>query len=1180
MTRFLKTFLIAACSIFVTNITLQAGTPEHNNPVNTEPTEDLLSLVLSVKTDLLCHGDNNGLAVVLGVGGVPPFVYVWSNGTLGPVNANLSAGVYTVTCTDLLGATATLNVTIEEPAELNVNVAAQTNIDCLHATGSVTLNTDGGTGNSNIIWANGQIGATLLNLNAGVYVAIATDQNGCTSTETVNITADLDLPDVDIDLDADLQLDCNSLSVELDGSASSGGSGYSYLWTTVNGHISSGGNSNTALVDAAGTYVLHVTDSSNGCSDTESVNVTANITLPNVEIDADVNLDLQIDCLSPEITLSGQGSLTGSGITYLWTTVDGHIVAGANTLDHLIVNAEGTYVLHVTNNNNGCSNTASVDVDANLNLPLAHIAAGANIDLQLDCLDLTVDLDASASSGGSGISYLWTTVDGHILAGVNTNHAVVDAAGTYILRVSDSENGCSSTASVNVTANLDLPIASALVTGSLDCDHSSLTINGSASSQGGIYAYLWTTLDGHIISGNNTHSPTVNEAGVYVLVVTNLLSGCTASTTVTVGGTATLNVSVGSQTNVSCFGLLNGSVSLNVTGGTGAYTYLWSNGMSGASITGLAAGLYTGTVTDAGGCESVVNVTIGQPSQIQATSTTTPTSNGQNNGSATVHATGGTSPYIYQWSNGMSGTTASNLATGNYTVTVTDAAGCSVTITVVVGNSSSCALTVTVSATAAECGQSNGQATATTANGTGAITYMWSNGMSGAQASGLTAGTYSVTASDGQGCTAVSAVVVNSQDHTAPTVVTQNVTLYLDASGNASLTTGSINNGSSDACGSIILTVNDHVFDCIDVGTHIVVLTATDQSGNTSTGTATVTVVDTIGATLTCPANITVNGCGGAGTPGNMVTYEMPTMHDNCSGNLNASIILVNGLSSGSSFPTGTTNVSYIGLMLGSAPATCSFTVTVSGGLDLDIALDAPSCPGEFDGSATVTATGGSGNYTYLWMGAEGQTTATATGLGAGTFTVVVMDDNGCIGTQNVTITNPSSISITTVVLSDDCDDTGSLNITVTGGTGPYTYTWYDGNGTVVGSSEDLSDIPAGDYMVVITDANGCTFSSGMLTLDLTTGTIENELATNGIVDLMPNPTSTGKVLLNLNLPHNTPIRVEMYAMSGVQVGSSQEGQFQEGQFSLDLAAFAPGQYLVKVITDDRTYVKKVMRIQ
>ena len=1078
MKHILNLLLFPLCAIFLAIPNIRANS---SNP----PEDQLLSLVLSLHTDLTCHGDHNGLAVVAAVGGVPPFVYVWSNGTLGPINANLSAGVYTATVTDLLGATATLNVTIDEPSQLQVNVAAQANINCLNIHGSATVNTNGGTGASSVIWSNGQVGNSVSNLNAGVYIATATDGNGCTSILPVTITADVQLPNVNVNLSGDLQL----------------------------------------------------------------------------------------DCLTPDLTLSGQGSATGNGIGYLWTTANGHIVAGGSTLNAL-VDASGEYTLHVTNNNNGCSSTANVNVTADLNLPLVNIAAGANVDLQLDCLTPQITLDASASANGAGIGYLWTTANGHIVSGGNTTSPTVDLAGNYVLHITNSNNGCSSTAAVNVTAALDLPTVNATVSGQLNCNNSSLVIDASASSQGSNFLYLWTTVNGHIVSGGNTLTPTVNAAGTYTLVVTNTNSGCTASVNVNVTGTATVNVSLTNLVNVSCFGMQNGSATLNVSGGVGPYTYLWSNGMTTASVTGLAAGLYIASITDAQGCQSVVNVNITQPTQMNATTTTTPASGaGQNNGSASITVTGGTGPYTYQWSNGMTGNNVNGLGQGSYTVTITDASGCSINITVMIGNSAGCSLTLNVSVQKADCNQSNGQATATATNGSGTLTFNWSNGMSGAHVTGLAVGTYIVTASDNQGCTAIGAAIITSQDITAPVVIAQNATIYLDAQGNANLTTSMINNGSSDACSTISLILDNYAFDCSDLGTHVVVMTATDQSGNTATATATVTVVDSIAAVLHCPSNIEVNN-------GNsLVTYNQPTMEDNCSNNLNAAVILTGGLASGSVFPNGVTTVSYVALNASGATANCSFTVTVSGGLSVNATSVSPSCAGENNGSATINITGGSGNYHYLWINANGQTSATATGLAAGIYTVVIVDELGNVMVQDVTVTDPTPINLSVTVVADNCSGVGSVDVTITGGTAPYTYAWYDVNGNVIATTEDLTDVPSGDYVLVVTDAHGCTFTTGPININLVTGVVETELSTAGTVSLAPNPTADGQVMLTLSLPQSSFIQVETYTMSGQKVGSTQEGEFQKGQFSLNMASFVPGQYLVKVITDDHTYIKKVIRL-
>lgn len=1143
-------------------------------PDVTEPNEQLLSIILSLKTDVTCFGGDDGLAVVVGLGGLPPYVFVWADGSLGPINANLTAGVHTVTVTDLLGATATFDVTIDQPLELLVDIAAQVDVNCLNASGSATVTTSGGTGQSLVVWSDGQIGPIATNLAAGVYLATATDSKGCLGVKTVTIEADVQLPTVEIDLSANLQLDCLNPTVSLDATASSSGSGISYLWTTLNGNIVAGVNSNLATVDANGNYQLAITNSNNGCTNTQTVAVTADLTLPLVNIQAGLGVDLQIDCLTPELTLDGTGSATGAGIAYLWTTLDGHIVAGANTLDNVIVDASGTYTLTVSNNNNGCTSTQTVNLTADLNLPLVSIAAGLGVDLQIDCLTPEITLDATASSSGSGISYLWTTLDGHIVAGVNSNLATVDAAGAYNLTILNSGNGCSANASVNVTLSLQLPTVIIQAAAQLGCANSSIVLDASASSQGNDFIYLWTTLDGNIVAGANTLTPTVNVEGTYSLLITNILNGCVASGSVIVIGQPGINIQVGSVVDASCFGLLDGSVSLQVTGGAGPYTYLWSNGMTDASVSGLAAGNYQATVTDAQGCQGVVSVNIGQPTEIVASVTTTPASGpGIDDGTASVSVTGGSPAYSYWWSNGMTTASVGGLLAGTYTVTITDAVGCQISVIVVIGNMMNCSLGVTVSAQNTDCNQSNGQATAQPQGGSGAIQYIWSNGLTTATINNLAAGVYVVTISDAQGCTSVGAATIVSIDNTPPVVITQNVTLILGTDCNASLTTNMIDNGSSDACSAITLTLSNYVFDGNQIGNQTIVLTATDQSGNTATGTAVVTVVDDTPPTLVCPANITLNTGAGA------VNYAAPTVEDNCAPPP-VTLVLTGGFPSGSVFPNGITNVSYAAFGAGGFVATCNFTVTVGGGLVVDFDVTLPSCPGESDGSITVQAMGGTGNYSYLWINANGQTSATATGLSAGVYTVVIVDDAGNVTIQTVTLPDPSGMSISMLVIQDNCDGTGSIDVTVTGGTPPYTYAWYDANGNLFATTEDLDSIPSGTYALVVTDASGCTFSSGIITVNLSTGVDEKVIDPAGTITLSPNPSTDGLITLGLNLPQSSAVQVEIFNMNGQQISTVfEDNKVLKGNIPLNLAGFAPGSYVVKVITAQHTYLKKVILV-
>jgi predicted RNase H-like HicB family nuclease len=1234
----------------ITTTPLSATNPDPN------PDNEAAGLNIEVLTllDVSCFGLADGAVTVLASGGLPPYTYVWSNGMVGPVLLGLEAGVYTVTATDLLGATGELTVTIEEPLELGINVISQVNIDCGNPEGSITVGTSGGTGLALYLWSNGATSPTISNLDPGIYIVTATDENLCIDIETIEVTADLTLPAVSASVSAqitclqpevildgtgsavgadflylwttvdghivsgantlhptvdepgtytltvtdllnsctasesvvveadivlpsvnivtgggvDLQLDCATPEITLDGTGSAVGGNILYLWTTVNGHIVSGANTLHPIVDAAGEYTLTVTNAVNGCDSSATVEVTADLDLPLVDID--LTGDLQIDCLSPEITLDATGSATGAGIVYLWTTVDGHIAAGANTLTPT-VDAAGTYALTITNTLTNCTATAAVTVTADLDLPIINIGAG--IDLVIDCLTPEVTIEADVTGAGPGSTFLWTTLDGNIVAGANSLAATVDAAGEYTLTVIDGDNGCSASLSVDVTLDLGLPVIDIQIPGLLGCNNSAVTIDASASSSGAGFIYLWTTLNGHIVSGANTLTPTVDAAGEYTLTITGA-NGCTASAAITVSGSPAVSVEVANLVNVACFGDLTGAITVEATAGAAPFVYLWSNGETSASITGLAAGTYTVTVTDDNDCEAVVQVVVEQADELELSTSSTPVSQpGASDGTASATASGGTGAYTYLWSNGMTTANISGLAEGNYSVTVTDANGCTAEASTTVGGPGTCDLQVAVTGEDSDCGISNGSAYASVSGATGNVQFEWSNGMTTDTINGLSDGTYTVTVTDDEGCTATGSTTIEVLDDLDPTALAHDTIVYLNQNGTASITAAMIDNGSSDACGDVEIAIDITSFNCDDLGNNTVTLTVTDEAGNTATTTATVTVVDSLPPTSTCPDDMEIADCNG------IAVYNLPTLDDNCGAVSIANTILVEGFASGSMFPFGTTTVTYAVIATTGDISTCSFEVNVTGALEIGEDITQPSCPGMADGMATAMVMGGSGNYTYLWLNANGQTTPTATGLAAGGYTVIVADDQGCGGMFSFTLTDPEPISVTLVVVGDDCGDgLGSIDISVGGGTGGYTFVWYDENGNVVATTEDLTDVPAGEYTVEITDANGCVYTFGAIVVDLFEDVAELVSPGTG-VDIFPNPSSTGSVTLRIDLPREMEVSAELYDLAGQHLGTVLPLQLQASSFdaNIDLGAYAGGSYLLKVFADGIPTTKKLI---
>ena len=257
-----------------------------------------------------------------------------------------------------------------------------------------------------------------------------------------------------------------------------------------------------------------------------------------------------------------------------------------------------------------------------------------------------------------------------------------------------------------------------------------------------------------------TYTPTITLGGCTIAASPSFVLALTVST---------LAAAVPTATNVVCFGNATGTATTLGSGGTAPYSYLWSNGQTTATATGLAAGIYTCTITDAGSCSvTTTSVSVSQP--VAALTATAPIATnvscfGGSNGTATVVASGGTSPYSYLWSNGQTSATIAGLSAGTYNCTITDAGSCSVTTTSVTVSQPTAALTATApTATNVSCfGGLNGTATAAGSGGTAPYSYLWSNGQATATITGLSAGTYNCTITDAGSCTVTTTSVSVSQ---------------------------------------------------------------------------------------------------------------------------------------------------------------------------------------------------------------------------------------------------------------------------------------------------------------------------------------------------------------------------------------------------------------------------------
>lgn len=528
------------------------------------------------------------------------------------------------------------------------------------------------------------------------------------------------------------------------------GTGISYKWQVNTG---SGFNdiSNGAPYSGVTTATLVVTGATgamNGyqyqcivtgtCGTVTSNNVT--LTVSNMTVNV---TKTDVSC---NTGTNGTATATASGgvtpYTYNWSP-SGGTAATATGLPM------GTYTCIVTDNI-GCTAQNS----GNVGQPTAFTAAATKTDVS--CNGGTNGTATMTVSGATpSYSYSWTP------SGGTSATATGLSAGTYTCQVTDSK-GC--TVSRSATVGQPTALGGTISKTDVSCNGGG---NGTASVgiTGGTtpYTYSWSP------SGGSNATATGLSVGTYICQVTDA-KGCTISRTIAVNGPSAFSVNT-SKTDVSCNGGANGTATVTVAGATPAYTYNWSpGGSTAATATGLAAGTYTCTITDANACETSGSVTVNQPTALGGTISKTDVScNGGSNGTATVSINGGTAPYTYNWSpGGGTNATATGLTAGPYNCTISDNHLCQISRSVTV--SAPAAFSVTTSQTDVTCnGGSNGTATVTVSGATPPYTYSWSpSGGANATATGLTAGTYTCNITDANTCFTPRSVTVNQS--TAVTV--------------------------------------------------------------------------------------------------------------------------------------------------------------------------------------------------------------------------------------------------------------------------------------------------------------------------------------------------------------------------------------------------------------------------
>lgn len=664
------------------------------------------------------------------------------------------------------------------------------------------------------------------------------------------------------------------------------------------------------------------------------------------------------------------------------------------------------------------------------------------------CQGGSVTLSSSAAA-----SYLWST-------GATTQSIVVNSSGNYSVTTFNAA-GCESIVSSETTVTVNpLPATPTITAGTSTtfCQGGSVTLTSSPAT-----SYQWS-------NGSTLQAVTVNSSGTFSVTVTNA-NGCSASsagTTVTVNPLpATPVISPGGSTTF-CQG---GNVTLTSTSGT---TYLWNTGATTQAISAIASGSYTVRVTNANGCSATSSSTTVTVNPLPAVSLAPFSSVCNTNGAFAL--TGGLPAGGSYSGTGVSGGMFDPGVAGVGTFTITysysDGNGCTNSIeqSIQVTNCSGCTAAITTAGPTTFCDGGS-----VVLNSSAGVSYLWNTGETTQSITASSSGTYSVTVTDVNNCTASSSVVVTE---TTPVVASSSSTAILCNGGSATVTVSATGGTAPySGTGTFTRTAGTYSFTVTDANscsasTTITITQPTSVAASSSAtpiscngGSSTVTVTASGGtAPYTGTGSFTrsagtwsftvtdANGCSSATS----VTITEPTTLT-ASASASASIICFGG--------TTTVNVTATG---GTAPYSGAGTFSQGAGTMTYLVTDANGCTSSSsvtltqptkvegttsttpatgcsvaDGTASVTASGGAGGYSYLWS--NGQTTSTATGLIAATYTVTITDANGCTGSATATVTGSGGSVGTPGAISGAqgaCRNTSGIVYSVAPVAGATNYTW------------------------------------------------------------------------------------------------------------------------------------------
>jgi choice-of-anchor B domain-containing protein len=1019
---------------YIIEVTDAANEVEDITVTITQP--DLINPFITQQQNVSCNAGTDGFIVANAVGGTIATDYQYSidgvNFSPNNIFTNLTASSYILTVRDDNNCEALLPFVISQPNLLQSFINSQTNVDCFgNNSGVIDFSTIGGTQDYlySLDQVDYQTSNSFSNLLAGNYTLYTLDANSCTSQTTFTISEPTVL---EISLGQQTNLACfgdTNGEVVLNGQGGTGN--YQYNIDGGNYQINSTFNDLSA-----GSYDFNIKDE-NDCI--ASLNIT--ITSPPVIVTQFSEIT-QVDCFG-----GNTGSVTlqlSGGAGNFSTTMNGNTTTGSIAVFQNLT--AGTYPILIEDGNN-CTIIESVTIDENSAIQL-FVTNTQNVTCN-GSADGSIIVNVIGGNGGY-VYFINGTPNG-------TNNTFTDlSAGQYSISTMDNL-GCENLITIDIIEPSAIQVNLIAQTNE-SCSGAS---DGSViiEATGGIGNFQYT-LNG---TTNSTGIFTDLSVGNYNVIV---LDGntCIENLPFLIDSADPIVAQIDTQTEVDCFGNNDGTIQVSATGGNTNFTFnLGTQSNSTGFFQNLPVGNYTISITDGSNCETTITTTITQPTAIITSISASQNIScfGENNGSLQVQANGGAGNFNFTLGNETNSTGLfQNLIAGNYNITITDENNCSTATSLEITEPTE----LTISITTINSASCNGQEGSIQVDAQGGVgNYQFSNGTTTNPTGlfeNLAAGIYMISVTDDNNCTTSTEVdIMEPNALNIEVTQTQNLLCHGDSSGSFQLQamggTGTINY----TLGTETNTTG--IFENLNANTYNI--TVTDDNDCTSfievelSEPAILEITNSQTTTVNCfgenNGSIDLNASGGVGILTFSLDNETNTtgIFENLEANLyTISIVDENGCNT-----------------------SIEINITEPTVLTAEILQTNPiNCAGGNNGTVQFGANGGAGNYQFSMAGITNPT-GLFENLAADDYLMDLMDENGCLTSQNVTLTEPLAINVEFLSAQNalcNGENSGSISVSAGGGIGQFEFSL----GNETNTSGTFDNLTAGSYNITITDENNC----------------------------------------------------------------------------------------------------------